>query len=288
MTETIESAASPKKLNTADILTAIWTGVILALLVFRNVPNRKALIVSHLAILVWVALVPKLRKTRLGWFTYWYPLGLSAFFFEEIHSLVHSIRTGWNDPYLIAADYWLFGAHPTVWFEAYITPALTEILSFFYFAYWPLIPAVAALIWFRQREEFVDFVTRMSLAYIICYVVFILFPVEGPFHTLRGLQKVEEMPGGPFKWIVDEVEKRGRIHGAAFPSAHVAGSFIALFGAWRFSKMAGLVAGVIVTGMCVATVYGRYHYAADIWGGITVAVIAEAIYRLASAARHET
>lgn len=264
--------------NLTDRLTLLYLAFVGLLLVFTPNPMEKRgkLLLAHVGFALMIAALVYFRQRQtpvLHFLSYWYPLGLSGFFFEEIHSIVHLIHRGWFDAGLIQFDYAMFGAHPTVWFEQHISYGLTETMNFFYFMYWPLIPALALLLWLRNQKQFAEFVFALCLSYILCYVVFILFPVEGPYHTLRQLQTVHETPGWIFTHLVELVEKHGRIHGGAFPSAHVTGSFVATIAAYRYSRRLGHVILLLALGVCVSAVYGRYHYAVDIWGGIVVAIL---------------
>jgi membrane-associated phospholipid phosphatase len=264
--------------NLTDRLTLSYLAFVGLLLTFSPNPieKRGRLLVAHIGFTLMVLALVYFRQRKtpvLHFLSYWYPLGLSGFFFEEIHSIVHIIWRGWFDPILIQFDYAMFGAHPTVWVEQYISYGLTETMNFFYFMYWPLIPLVAGLLWLRNQKQFVEFVFALCLSYILCYLIFILFPIEGPYHTLRNLQTVHEMPGWIFTHAVEFVEKHGRIHGGAFPSAHVAGSVVSTIAAYRFSRKLGHIVLLLTLGVCVAAVYGRYHYAVDIWGGMAVAII---------------
>ena len=265
-------------LNLTDRLSLLYitfVGMLLALSP-NPIEKRTKLLAIHLGLTVMISVFVYFRhhpKTPiLRFLSHWYPLGLSAFFFEEIHSIVHIIQARWFDSYLINFDYAMFGAHPTIWFEQHITYGLTETMNFFYFAYWPLIPALALLLWLSNKEEFSSYVFALCLSYCCCYLIFIFFPIEGPFHTLRQLQSINAMPGGIFTHLVDLVEKHGRIHGGAFPSAHVAGSVVSTIAAFRYSRKLGMIVLILALGVCGATVYGRYHYAVDIWGGILVAI----------------
>jgi len=76
------------------------------------------------------------------------------------------------------------------------------------------------------------------------------------------------MCGGPITAAINFIEHFGRVRGAAFPSEHVAGSVAALWGAWRHRRWLFWVMLPIVAAMCLSTVWGRYHYVADILGGI--------------------
>ena len=69
------------------------------------------------------------------------------------------------------------------------------------------------------------------------------------------------------------------VHGAAFPSQHVAGSVAALWGAWRFRRWLFWVMLPLVAAMCFSTVWGRYHYAADVFGGMVTGTLGYVIGR---------
>src|SRR5262249_38336386 len=67
---------------------------------------------------------------------------------------------------------------------------------------------------------------------------------------------------------INLIEKYGRVHGAAFPSQHVAGATAALLGAWRHRRWLFWIFLPLVSCMCVSTVYVRNHYVADVLGGM--------------------
>ncbi|HYE76278.1 MAG TPA: phosphatase PAP2 family protein [Blastocatellia bacterium] len=277
-----------KQLNLIDRFTLGYIAFTSVLLVFspHHVPGRARMLIIHVLLFAFIITIAQYRRPQpSGWWqktlrtlSHWYPILLPAYLFEEIHSLVHVVFPNWFDAAIINFDYVMFGAHPTVWFEQHISYWLTELMNFAYFAYWPLLPATALLLWFGERKhehrtQFEWFTLSLCIAYYLCYVVFILYPIEGPYHTLRHLQQTHEMPGWIFTAAVELVEKHGRIHGGAFPSAHVAGSVVALIAAFRWSKKLGWALTPLIIGVLVSTVYGRYHYAADIWGGVLMGAV---------------
>jgi len=72
------------------------------------------------------------------------------------------------------------------------------------------------------------------------------------------------------------------IHTSVFPSAHVSGSMAAAFAMIRLlpeRKWIGRGLLILATLIAIATVYGRYHYAADAAAGLAVALLAEAVSR---------
>ena len=65
----------------------------------------------------------------------------------------------------------------------------------------------------------------------------------------------------------------GRVHGAAFPSQHVAGAVAALWGAWRHRRWLFWTFLPFVVCMCVSTVYVRNHYVTDVFGGMVTGTL---------------
>ena len=70
---------------------------------------------------------------------------------------------------------------------------------------------------------------------------------------------------------------KATIHSGVFPSAHVSSAFAA---AWAMSlvlpRRKGFAIGLLIyaVSVSIATVYGRYHYAADAIAGFGVSLIA--------------
>jgi membrane-associated phospholipid phosphatase len=274
--------AIPKKLleisNAADRLTLAYLIFTTTLIIVcrQNIPRWADLFVIHLgltAMIIGLAYARKHSFPVLSPLSLWYPTLLFLFFFEEIGLTVHAIFPGWFDEYLIKADYALFGVHPTVWIEQFSNYWLNEYMQLVYTSYFLLTIGLGAYLWIiGRREDFAVFLASTCAAYYLCYVIFVIFPIESPHHTLRHLQQVE-LTGGPFTAFINWIEKHGRVHGGAFPSAHVAGSVVVLISAWRFARRAGYWLTPLVLSICVATVYGRYHYVMDVFAGILMAVI---------------
>src|SRR5262245_35573161 len=205
---------------------------------------------------------------------HWYPQLCFLFFFEEVELLVHMFHPGWFDRYIMQFDLYWFRVHPTLWLEQYAAPWLTEIMQGCYFSYYLMLPAVGGLLYFRNRRpEFELLMTASAVGYTTCYGFFYLFPVEGPYHTLAPYYR-GELAGGFFHSLMAQIERFGRVHGGAFPSTHVVGTFVSWLTAWRYLPKLAWGMTPFVAGMLLATIYGRYHYVADVLAGIAVAFIA--------------
>ena len=204
----------------------------------------------------------------------WYPLPLYIFFFEELQGLVHAIFPRWFDRWLIAFDYGFAQVHPSAWLARFANPALNDAMQFCYMTYFLFLVLLPAILYFsRERGAFWSVMTATAMAHYTVYVIALLFPIESPYYALASAN-TKPLVGGPFTATIELVEHFGRVHGAAFPSAHVAGSMVAIWAAARYRRGLFWACLPFFVGMCVATVYGRYHYVADVLAGIVVGSVA--------------
>ena len=132
------------------------------------------------------------------------------------------------------------------------------------------------------RRDSVDrFWTVFLLGLLLSYVQFPFWPSEPPRVVF---------PGEDFPSFDTAVRKLNQflvggygIHTSVFPSAHVSGAFAAAFGMWRLLPERRWIAWtllVLAVLIALATVYGRYHYAADAVTGFAIGTIAFGIWRI--------
>jgi membrane-associated phospholipid phosphatase len=179
----------------------------------------------------------------------------------------------------MAFDHWLTGVHPSIWLEQFTTPARNDFMQFTYITYFTYLLVLGGILYYRKDwRGYWSVMTYSAVAYAIGYLIAILFPIESPWFSMAGSWH-GDLQGGPFTAMINFIEHYGRVRGAAFPSEHVAGSFAALWGAWRHRRWLFWVMLPLVLCMCVSTVYGRYHYVADIFGGITTGTLGYLIGR---------
>ncbi|MGB2589099.1 MAG: phosphatase PAP2 family protein [Candidatus Acidiferrum sp.] len=199
---------------------------------------------------------------------HWYPHLFFLFCFEELGRLVHLVQPGWQDAKLIAFDHWLTGVHPTVWLEQFATPARNDFMQFVYLTYFTYLLVVGGILYYRRDwRGYWSVMTYSAVGYAIGYVIAIFFPIESPWFSMAGSWH-GELHGGAATAAINFIEHYGRVRGAAFPSEHVAGAVAATWGAWRHRRWLFWVMLPLVASMCVSTIWGRYHYVADIIGGM--------------------
>lgn len=204
---------------------------------------------------------------------HWYPHLLFLFCFEELAYLVHMVHPGWFDGKLIAADMWITGVNPVLWLERFANPLLNEYMQFAYITYFTYLLILGGILYYRRDWKGYWSVMTYSMAgYSIGYVIAAAFPIQSPWFQLAGSWHTE-LRGGPFTALISFIEHYGRVRGAAFPSEHVAGAFAALWGAWAHRRRVFWVFLPLVISMCISTVYGRYHYMVDIFGGVATGTL---------------
>ena len=290
---TARRAALP--LNPVDRL---YVGYFLGLgvLIFalhQRVPTWPALLGMHAACLAVVLLLAAwARRGRVWNFLHdWYPLGIFIVCFEEVARLSFLFVDGWRDAGLLALEARLFAVPPTVWLRQFASPLFTEAMELGYFSYFALLMIVGGVLYRRaDRRPFRQVMTASVLSYFFCYAVFLLFPTEGPAHTL---ERGGPVPGGPFHWAVLSIQRVAGVHGNAFPSSHVAAGVVALIFAWRYAPRLGAALTPLVALLCAGAVYDGYHYLSDVVAGVAVGAAAAAVmlghsFRVVAGCRHDS
>ena len=204
---------------------------------------------------------------------HWYPHLFFLFCFEELGALVHMMSPRWQDAKLIAFDHWLTGVHPSIWLEQFATVGRNEFMQFAYLTYFVYLVVLGGILYYREDwHGYWSVMTYSGAAYAIGYVIAMIFPIESPWFAMAGSWHAT-LHGGPCTALINFIEHYGRVRGAAFPSEHVAGSFAALWGAFRHRRWLFWVMLPLVACMCVSTVWGRYHYVADVFGGVVTGTL---------------
>lgn len=124
-------------------------------------------------------------------------------------------------------------------------------------------PACAAL-FLRDRAELYRSFLAFGLNALICYPVFILFPV--------GVAREEALPdtlSGHLLAFVRLVDKSGN----CFPSHHVSTAFTTFFAVRRQDRPWGAVFGALAVLVAIATLFVKQHFVVDVPAGIAIAAL---------------
>jgi membrane-associated phospholipid phosphatase len=201
----------------------------------------------------------------------WYPLVLYAPLYYQTGLINRVVIPGFMDDFFMNLDVRIFGKFPGFFLnEAYRSAFLDEFFHFFYFSYYLIIPLTAILLYRKDTKLFERFVFQLSCLFYVCYIIYIFLPVEGPL----ALRNEYYLQHGFFHKIVDFVYSAGENPGAAFPSSHVAVTFlVAWWGSKHFKRMR-IFYWLTCLFLSIATVYCIFHYAVDVIAGLLLGILA--------------
>jgi membrane-associated phospholipid phosphatase len=257
-------------------MTGAYFGLTVILLLFgwQRIPNGGGLLLLHLGIFLSILLLGALPLRGHAFFMFFrdtYPLWGLPFFYRDVGMLNHILHSGFRDAVVLKWEQALFGLFPSVWLRIWFpSTLLVELLHLSYVAYYALIPIVGFRLYLRGREELCRvFATTVMLTFFTCYLIFILFPVAGPYYVF-----IQNGAGtGLFPRIVHGILAGGASRGTAFPSSHVAGALTVLWMTCRFERPLIPLIGVLSAGIFFGVVYCGFHYGIDVIAGLGIGTL---------------
>jgi len=277
------------------LVAAIWAGTI------RQWPY---IVVGHGAILAALVSLPPRgaswerprpadsrviawSRAVLRFLRYTYPALLLTPFFEEVWLTINATSPQapyWFEPHLYAIDRAVFGTVPAVALSQVGGPLLDEIMHAFYFSYYPLIIGGIVIAWSGGRRGrgtpgpgFHTAMTCVMLGFFLSFVWYPFLPARGPWENPQLMAGLRPFGGAVFTAAIKLIIAGAAVSGACFPSAHVSGAWALTFGLYRGHPTVARWWALLATGLSVACVYTRYHHAADVLAGFTVAIVAAVI-----------
>jgi membrane-associated phospholipid phosphatase len=192
--------------------------------------------------------------------------------FNSLGELIASLHATTFDDFLIAVDHAIFGVHPTVWMERWISPTLSALLQFTYISYYFIPLSLGFVLIARGRfGAFEEVLFGILLCFYLSYGGYLLVPAIGPRFTLSHLQTGDLRLYPLIATIQEALNALEKNKTDAFPSGHTAVSLICLYYAWKErEKKLFAVFIPVVTGLLISTVYLRYHYVIDVIAGVAL------------------
>ncbi len=183
------------------------------------------------------------------------------------------------DRWLIRWEERWFG-QPTLWLARQGSPWKTDVLHLFYNTYYFYTPFLGIYLQTKGRlQDFQEMMLAVLVGYAVGYSLFVIVPTWGPRWGLvqAGLLRPEEqrLEGYAITRVTNIVMYEGLAHrGGAMPSCHTSTALVFLVWCWRiWGPLGGVPALVVVAGMVVGAVYGRYHYVLDILAGLALGAL---------------
>jgi membrane-associated phospholipid phosphatase len=255
-----------------DVLTLVYLGVTACLMVAfqANLDAWGALLLGHillaLLLLRSVAMGPP-KNPVLRVIRDLYPLLSMAVFYAELALLTQLSGAGLHDVAVVAWEEWLFGGQPSqTLYKQWDSWILSQYLHTAYFAYYLVPASLIFTLYFQKRwNAFQESLTTLTLVFLTCCMIYIVYPVTGPYHYF-GPPDVADLGGG-MAALAHGVVKSGSSVGTAFPSSHTAVAVAIWLAAARLAPRVFWVLTLIVPALALATIYGGFHYAIDTLAG---------------------
>jgi membrane-associated phospholipid phosphatase len=267
--------ARPDPLRAVDLLLLAYLGVVSLVAVIRlpKAPECWWLLLAHALVVVLVYLVTRPGLGPVGkTIREIYPLLLLPALYSEL-DILNSVPVGVHDQLVQQWELLLFGGQISrEWWQASPSRFWSTVFHAAYLSYYLIISAPALYFaWRGDLQAVRRFVLVVIATFVICYLVFIFFPVAGPYY---------EFPR-PAPWFTSNLPAQltyealagGSSYGAAFPSSHVAAAVAATLAAARSSGRLGLLLLIPTLLLTIGVVYCQMHYGVDALGGLAVGLV---------------
>jgi membrane-associated phospholipid phosphatase len=174
------------------------------------------------------------------------------------------------DPELLCVDRLLFGETPAVLCGAWIHPWLTEVLSACYLSFLPAVLLAFAITVLRPGPAGVRLFDGLFGVYAIGFLGYTLVPAAGP-HLAMPEAFATPLEGGFLTRMNAAAIGSGSNHVDVFPSLHTAVTVFLMGWLWPRKRRLFLALSLPAAGICMSTIYLRYHYAVDVAAGLALA-----------------
>ncbi len=279
--QTYAEVLSPRtELRSAEWVAIVYFSYSAALSLSRGIGMERVVVALCMPLLIWMlaasetayskpwsrvcrALIPTVLILAAYWQVEWFTASPLGGFQTMCAAWDREILTTW-------------GLHGSV--EA-LGPVGPWLLDISYMLLYTVPPVCVAVLFASGHGHRVDtFLTTMLMGTFAVYALLPHFPTLAPRVAFAG-QLLPEItsPVRQFNlFVLDHMD----ISTSVFPSGHVAVAFSSAFGMLRAMprlRWPAMALGVYASLVFVATIYGRYHYAAD---GLASIVLSVAAWRI--------
>lgn len=270
-----------RRISIIDFINLFFLCIIIVfyLFAFNRTPYKIPLLIIYILLFVFIIFMTRLRESkkshrRIKIIMFSYPVIFLFVIFETFFMILPYFNSLRFDALMANIDFKLLGVNPTVWIENWIHPLLTDILSLFYFFYFPMPFIIIG--WMYKKAKFKN-IEKALFIYFTCYygayICYFLIPVEGPRFFLREIQNVS-LNGcfltEPIRSLINIMEPNKL---DAFPSLHAAILAVTMFVTYSNCKKMFYYFIPCVVGIIVSLVYLRYHYFIDVIAGLLWSII---------------
>jgi membrane-associated phospholipid phosphatase len=214
------------------------------------------------------------QPTKARWYArlWYYPVIMNVAF-VTMGSTALKLVPHRQDAFLQRMDAALAGVTPSLQAQAIVSPWLTETLSFCYLLFFPYLLLSLGYYAWRGLPVFRQLTVGLFTIYAFGFLGYTLLPAVGPYLAMQD-QFTVPLTGFAVTRLNNFVVAHGTNGVDVFPSLHCAVSCFLLgfdrqHARWRFRLFL-----VPCCGLCLATIYLRYHYLTDVLVGFGLATLA--------------
>jgi membrane-associated phospholipid phosphatase len=224
----------------------------------------------------------------------WLPFTLVLMAYDQSRVVASAVNLPLHEKDVASAESWLFGGNiPAAWMQdQFYTPSAVHwydaLATLVYASHFIATPALAAVLWLRNRAVWLAYITRVILLAFVGLVTYVLFPEAPPWLAARDglIDPVARISARGWIWlragnvqeILDSAQRDGANPVAAMPSLHVAfATLVALFIAPHIPRRWRYLAAAYPVAMGVVLVYTGEHYVLDLVAGVAYALIVHAL-----------
>ena len=273
---------SDTSLRPVDLLLLGYLGVvsIVAMVRLGNQPATWWLLLAHGLFFLLLVLFTQAPHGRAGRIVREiYPVLMLLALYAELDILASGGSIRVYDHLVQRWELLIFGSQISrEWWQAAPSRFWSSLLHAAYLSYYFIVSVPALLFaWRGNLAAARRFVLVVMTTFVFCYLVFLFFPVAGPYYTFPR----------PPSWFTDNLPARlvyqalaeGSSYGAAFPSSHVAAALAATITAARVSPRMATVLLIPTLLLTVGVVYCQMHYGVDALTGLLVGAAVAWVFR---------
>lgn len=224
----------------------------------------------------------------------WVPFTLVLMAYDQSRTVATVVNMPLHESDIAWAEDRVFGGHiPTVWLQDHFhTPGAVHwydaAATLVYATHFVATPALAAVLWLRNRGLWLSYITRVIVLAFAGLVTYVLFPEAPPWLAARDgiIDPVARTSARGWIWlhagnlqeILASAQRDGANPVAAMPSLHIAfATLVALFIAPHLTRRWRYLAVGYPVAMGVVLVYTGEHYVLDLVAGVGYALIVHAL-----------
>jgi len=187
----------------------------------------------------------------------------------------------------------LFGTVPSGWLQAHLVDGSPHwydaVAALVYVTHFVTIPLITAVVWFRVRERFAEWLTAVLTMSLVGIAGYLAYPAAPPWlaaerGAIGAVDRLshlgwEVLGLAPVGRLV-ELGQAGSNPVAAMPSLHAGAAFLAAAFLWpSVSPLARGLLAAYAGAMALTLVYTGEHYVVDVLAGWLVAALGVAAAR---------